>query len=248
MHRPPARSRARPLRASSYVRERAAAEGSALARLKQALAARGLAPRKRFGQNFLVREDLAERIVDHCRLRDDDVAVEIGPGAGALTPLLAQRVRHLIAVEKDSGLVELLRDELAELPRVEIVEGDFLEFDLAAAAAAHGAPRVVVVGNIPYNLTTSVLERIFEQNAAVRCAVLLVQKEYAERLGAAAGTPEYGSLTLFARYHALMEPLMTIRAPAFWPRPEVDSRLVGFFLRERPPVAVPSEELLFRII
>ena len=235
-------------RVSSHVRERAADEGSPLSRLKLTLAARGLAPRKRYGQNFLIREDLAERIAEHCHLRDDDVAIEIGPGAGALTPLLAQRVRHLIAVEKDSGLVELLRDELAELPRVEIVEGDFLEFDLAAAAAAHGAPRVVVVGNIPYNLTTAVLERIFEQNAAVRCAVLLVQKEYAERLGAAAGTPEYGSLTLFARYHALMEPLMTIRAPAFWPRPEVDSRLVRFFLRERPPVAVPSEELLFRII
>src|SRR2546426_9064534 len=122
MHRPPARSRARPLRASSYVRERAAAEGSALARLKQALAARGLAPRKRFGQNFLVREDLAERIVEHCRLRDDDLAVEIGPGAGALTTRIAARVRHLVAVEKDAGLAAYLREELAGWPRVELVE------------------------------------------------------------------------------------------------------------------------------
>ena len=92
------------------------------------------------------------------------------------------------------------------------------------------------------------LERIFDQRAAVRVAVLLVQKEYAERLAAAAGTPEYGSLTLFARYHALLEPLMTVRAAAFWPRPEVDSMLVRFLLRERPPVEVPSEALLFRII
>ena len=235
-------------RASSYVRERAAAEGSALTRLKQALAARGLAPRKRFGQNFLVREDLAARIVEHCHLREDDIVVEIGPGAGALTPLLAQRARRVIAVEKDIGLAALLREELAESPRVEVVEGDFLEFDLPAAARDHGVPRLVVVGNIPYNITTPVLEHLFEQRAAVRSAVLLVQKEYAARLAAAAGTPEYGSLTLFARYHALLDPLMSVRAAAFWPRPDVDSMLVRFFMRERPPVDVPSEALLFRIV
>jgi 16S rRNA (adenine1518-N6/adenine1519-N6)-dimethyltransferase len=235
-------------RASSYVRERAAAEGSAVARLKLALAARGLSPRKRFGQNFLVREDLAERIVEHCHLREDDVVVEIGPGAGALTPLLARRVRALIAVEKDFGLAALLREELAETPRVEIVEGDFLEFDLAAAARAHGVARVAVVGNIPYNITTPVLECLFAARAAVRSAVLLVQQEYAQRLAAPAGSPEYGSITLFARYHALMEPLLAVKAGAFWPRPDVDSMLVRFFLRERPPVEVPSESLLFRIV
>ena len=242
------RSRRPAHRSSRYVRERAAAEGSALARLKQALSARGLSPRKRFGQNFLVREDLAERIVEHCHLRSDDVVVEIGPGAGALTPLLARQVRRLVAVEKDTGLAALLREELAEVPGVEIVEGDFLDFDLAAVARTYGVERIAVVGNIPYNITTPVLEHLFASRAAVRSAVLLVQHEYAARLAAAAGTPAYGSLTLFARYHALLEPLMTVRAGAFWPRPDVDSMLVRFFLRERPPVEVPSESLLFRIV
>jgi 16S rRNA (adenine1518-N6/adenine1519-N6)-dimethyltransferase len=235
-------------RVSAYIRDKASAEGGELARVKHALAERGLAPRRRFGQNFLIREELAERIVEHCRLRDDDVAVEIGPGAGALTLRIATRVRQLVAVERDAGLVEFLREDLAEWPRIEIVEADFLEFDLAAAAARHGVDRVVVVGNIPYNITTPVIERIFEQKRAVRSAVLLVQKEYAERLAAAAGTPEYGSLTLFARYHALLEPLMNIRASAFWPAPGVDSMLVRFFLRDHPPVEVPDEALLFRII
>ena len=239
--------RSRP-RASSFVRERADREGNALTRFKDEMAARGLAPRRRFGQNFLVRPDLAQRIVEHCRLRPEDVAVEIGPGGGALTGLLARRVRRLIAVEKDIGLAAFLREELAEVARVEIVEGDFLEFDLAACAAAHGVERLVVVGNIPYNITTPVIERLFEQRAVVQSAVLLVQKEYAERLGAAAGSPEYGALTIFARYHALLEPLMTVRAGAFWPRPEVDSMLVRFLIREHPPVAVPSEELFFRVV
>jgi 16S rRNA (adenine1518-N6/adenine1519-N6)-dimethyltransferase len=235
-------------RASRYIRERAAREGSELQRLRDALTSRGLSPRKRFGQNFLLREDLAERIVEHCHLREDDVAIEIGPGAGALTLRLARRVRHLIAVELDAGLADLLREELRDLPRFELVEGDFLEFDLSAAAARHQVDRLAVVGNIPYNVTTPILEHVFAHRAVVRSAVLLVQKEYAERLAAAAGTPEYGSLTLFARYHAVLEPLMTIHASAFWPKPDVDSMLVRFLIRERPPVAVASEALLFRLI
>jgi len=235
-------------RASAYVRERAAAEGGELARVKEALAIRGLTPRKRFGQNFLVREDLAERIADHCHLRPDDVVVEIGPGAGALTARLARRARAVVAVEKDRGLVELLREELVAIPRIEIVEGDFLEFDLAALAARHEVEKLAVVGNIPYNITTPILERLFAARACVRTAVMLVQKEYAARLGAAAGTPEYGALTLFARYHALLEPLMTLKPTAFWPRPDVESMLVRFFMREHPPVEVPNEALLFRII
>ena len=234
-------------RASEYVRERAEQEAGAseLARVKSALLSRGLAPRRKFGQNFLIQESLAERIVEHAHLREDDIAVEIGPGAGALTLRIARRVRHLVAVEKDTGLAAYLREEYADVPRISIVEGDFLEFDLAAAA--HGVARLVVVGNIPYNVTTPILEHLFSSRRCVRSAVLLVQKEYAERLAAAAGTPEYGALTLFARYHALMEPLMTVRAGAFWPRPDVDSMLVRFFLREHPPVEAP-EALLFRII
>jgi len=238
----------RPARASSYVRERAAAEGSELSRLKLALEARGLSPRKRFGQNFLIRPDLARRIADHAHLKIDDVAVEIGPGTGALTLHLLGRVRRLIAIEKDDGLAEMLAEELAGAPDLEIVHADALEVDLAALAAEHGVAKLVVVGNIPYNITTPILERLFEQRAVVRQAVLLVQKEYADRLAAPAGSPAYGALTLFARFHAVLEPLLTVRPQAFWPRPEVDSMLVRFLMRERPPVDVPDEALLFRII
>ncbi len=234
-------------RVSRYVRERAQAEGSEASRLKLLLAARGLAPRKRLGQNFLVRQDLALRIVDHCHLRPDDVAIEIGPGAGALTLHLARAARQVVAVEKDRGLAELLREELAHVPHLALIEGDVLEMDPAQIASAHGAKQVVVVGNIPYNITTPILEWLFDHRSAVRSAVLMVQKEYAARLAAAAGSPEYGSLTLFARYHALLEPLMTVRASAFWPRPEVDSMLVRFLMRDRPPVEA-DPALLFRVI
>src|SRR5262245_1013554 len=248
MSRPSARRGPRPPRASHYVRERAELEGSPKSRLQFALAARGLSPRRRFGQNFLIREDIAERIVERAHLRPDDVVIEIGPGAGALTPLIAQRVRQVVAVEKDVGLAELLNEELRDLPRIEIVQHDFLEFDLAAAARRHDAERLVVMGNIPYNITTPIIERIVSERSTVRRAVLLVQKEYGERLGAAPATPEYGSLTVFVRYHALLEPLLSVGASAFWPRPDVDSMLVGFALRDHPPVQIPNEEVFFRIV
>lgn len=235
------------MRASAYVRERVAAEGNELQRLRAMLAERGLAPRRKLGQNFLVREDVAERIAEHCRLREEDVAVEIGPGAGALTTRIAHRVRQLVAIEKDAGLAEYLREAFAEVASVAIVEGDVLEQSLGALASAYDTDKVAVIGNIPYYITTPILEWLFAQRDTVRTAVLLVQKEYAERLAAPAGSPAYGSLTLFARYHALLEPLMTVRAGAFWPRPDVDSMLVRFFMRESPPVEA-SEVLLFRII
>ncbi len=237
----------RPSHASAYVRERADREVGEARRVKDVLLARGMSPRKRFGQNFLVQPELCERIADLCHLREDDIAVEIGPGAGAITARLARRVQRLVAVEKDMGLAEYLREEFAEHPRVEIVEGDFLEFDLRALAAKHDVRQLAVVGNIPYNITTPILERLFEQRDVVRSAVLLVQKEYAQRLAAAAGSPEYGALTVFARWHALLEPLMTLKAASFWPRPDVDSMLVRVFMREKPPVDAP-EALLFRIV
>jgi len=237
-----------PGRASAYVRERAEAEGSETTRIKLALATRGLSPRKRFGQNFLIRADLAERIVEQARIHPDDVVVEIGPGTGALTAYLAARAARVVAIEKDDGLVELLQEELDAIPGLELMHADFLEVDLGPIAAQHGVDKLAVMGNIPYNITTPILERLFEQRRVVRSAVLLVQKEYAERLAAPAGSPEYGALTLFARYHAVLEPLMTLKASSFWPRPEVDSMLVRFLMRERPPVEVESEELMFRII
>jgi len=242
--RPPGRGG----RASSYIRERAAAEWGESGRVRDVLASRGLSPRKRFGQNFLIRDDLSARIVDHSRILADDVVVEIGPGAGALTGHLARRARQVVAIEKDAGLAAFLREEYAEVPHVEIIEADVLETDLRAIAARHGVTQLALVGNIPCNITTPILEWLFAAHDVVRSAVLLVQKEYAERLAAAAGSPEYGALTLFTRYHALLEPLMTLRSASFWPRPDVDSMLVRFFMRDQPPVDVPDVALLFRII
>jgi 16S rRNA (adenine1518-N6/adenine1519-N6)-dimethyltransferase len=174
-----------------------------------------------------------------------DLVVEIGPGAGALTGLLAQRARHVVAVEFDFGLADLLREDLGDLARITIVQSDILELDLATITKGEKA---VIVSNVPYAITTPILEWLIAQRQYVSHGIVLVQKEYAARLAAAPGTEDYGSLTVFARYYLRLEPLFHVPPGAFWPKPMVESTLVRLRFRAEPPVEVPDEERLFTIV
>jgi 16S rRNA (adenine1518-N6/adenine1519-N6)-dimethyltransferase len=227
---------------------RADDEPSEARRLRQRLEAYGVRPRKRWGQNFLVRAQTAERIVDAAHLGGDDSVIEIGPGAGALTGLLAHAARRVVAIERDAGLVRLLRDELGDWGKIEIREADVLEMDLDALAREIGETRVRVVGNLPYSITTPIFEWMVEYRDAIASAIVLVQREYAARLAAAAASPEYGSLTVFIRFYFLLEPLFTVPASSFWPRPEVESTLLRLRVRARPPVEVPDAARFFELV
>ena len=213
--------------------------------MRDRLLARGIKPRKKWGQNFLVRPEIAQKIVDAASVTAADLVVEIGPGAGALTGLLAQRARHVVAVEFDHGLVDLLKEDLGDLARISIVQADILDLDLAEITKGEKA---VIVGNVPYAITTPILEWLIAQRAHVAHGIVLVQKEYAARLAAAPGTEDYGSLTVFARYYLRLEPLFHVPPGAFWPKPLVDSTLVRLRFRAEPPVEVPDEERLFTIV
>ena len=216
--------------------------------VRERLLARGIKPRRRWGQSFLTRPDVAERIVEACALTGDETVVEIGPGAGALTGRLATRAKRVVAVEFDEGLVDLLREDLGDWSRVDIVSGDILDVDLEVLCRRYDVDRIFLVGNVPYSITTPILEWLIAGRRSIRRAVLLVQREYAARLAAAAGTPEYGSLTLFARYYLLLEPLFQVSASAFWPRPTVESTLVRVRFRSAAPVEVPDERRFFSLI
>jgi len=213
--------------------------------VRDRLLARGIKPRKKWGQNFLVRPEIAQKIVDAASVTAEDLVVEIGPGAGALTGLLAQRARHVVAVEFDFGLADLLREDLGDIARITIVQSDILELDLATITKGEKA---VIVSNVPYAITTPILEWLIKQRQHVAHGIVLVQKEYAARLAAAPGTEDYGSLTVFARYYLRLEPLFHVPPGAFWPKPMVDSTLVRLRFRAEPPVEVPDEERLFTIV
>jgi 16S rRNA (adenine1518-N6/adenine1519-N6)-dimethyltransferase len=218
------------------------------ANVKDRLLSRGIKPRKKWGQNFITRPDVAQRIVDAVPLTGDEVVVEIGPGAGALTGPLAQRARKVVAIEFDEGLADLLTEDLGEWHKVEVVRGDVLDLSLDVICAREGVEKVVLVGNIPYSITTPILEWMIEQRARIELAQFMVQKEYASRLAAPAGGEDYGSLTVFARYWLRLEPLFTVPPAAFWPRPAVESMVVRARFRTAPPVEVPDPDRLFAIV
>ena len=198
--------------------------------------------RKSLGQHFLTDRRILARIADALHLTGGETVLEIGPGRGALTDLLAECAGRLIAIEYDRALAELLRQRYARRNNVLVAEADVLTVSLGELAAGP----YVLVGNVPYYITTPILFHALTPPRAER-AVYLVQREVADRLGAAAGTKEYGGLTVNVAAVARAETLFRVPAGAFSPPPKVESAVV----RITPlatPLATPDEERPLRTL
>ena len=188
--------------------------------------------RKRFGQHFLTNRRLLARIADALAPGSGDAVLEIGPGPGGLTEALASRGARLAAIEIDRDMVPGLR---ARFPAVRVTEGDALSLDWRMVAGVAPAERLLVTGNIPYNITSPLLEKALEPPRPVRI-VFLVQKEVADRITAAPGTPQYGALSIGIQAVARAERLFVVPAGAFHPPPKVDSAVVRLTPLEHPLV------------
>ena len=189
----------------------------------------GARAKRRLGQHFLSDPRILDRIADALEAGPNDTVLEIGPGPGGLTAALAARAGRLVAIEKDPDLVPALR---ARFPGAAIAEADALEADWHALA---GGP-FLLAGNIPYNITSPLLDKALEPPRPGRI-VFLVQKEVADRVTAAPGGAEYGALTVGVQAVARAERLFTVPAGAFQPRPKVDSAVLRLIPLERPIVA-----------
>ncbi len=194
--------------------------------------------RPRLGQNLLTDPVAAERIVAALGDVSQASVLEIGPGRGALTDLLAGRARRLIAIELDRILSAQLRVKYAARQHVEIVEGDVLQVDLAALVGRGQKARVV--GNLPYYITSPILEQLFRFHNSVELIVLLVQREVAERMAARPGRRDYGLLSAVTQLHARVERLFTLPPGAFSPPPKVHSTAVRLTPAEQE-LGVPRE-------
>ena len=205
----------------------------------------GIRPLKRLGQNFLCDPNILEKIVRIADVRDTDTVVEIGAGIGVMTALLAARARRLIALEVDRRLVAVLKTELGESSNIEIVHGDVLEYDFASVRTGGGEGKLRVVGNVPYNLSSQIVLRLLDYRESVDRAVLMLQREVAERLAAPPGTKDYGPLSVYVALYT--QPRLEMRVPAscFVPRPEVDSRVIRLDMR-RDPLCSVDDPALFR--
>lgn len=188
---------------------------------------------RKFGQHFLTDEKILTAIVDALAPTPADTVVEIGPGRGSLTDILAARCGRIIAVEIDRALALNLREKYRDRPAVEIVEGDFLEADLRGIAGEN----FLLIGNVPYNITTPIVFRALEPPIPRR-SVFLVQREVAERMAAHEDTESYGALTVNVAAVATVEQVLTVPASAFRPPPKVESAVVRLTPRALPLVAV----------
>ena len=192
--------------------------------------------RKSLGQHFLSDPSILGRIADALAPGRTDTVIEIGPGRGALTDILAARAGRVKAIEVDRALAALLRERYAARPEVEIVEADVLETDLGELA---GGP-YLLAGNIPYNITTPILFHALRPPRAKK-AVYLVQREVAERIVATPGEREYGALSANVQGFATAELLFRIPAGAFHPPPKVESAVIRIIPRTDPVVALAEE-------
>jgi len=217
--------------------------GPAFPDARTLLARHGLRATKHFGQNFLTSERVFRAIVDATVRADDDWVVEIGAGLGTLTARLAERVPEgkVIALERDPELVAVLVAELAHLGNVEVEACDALRYDLTAVGRWRG-DSITVCGNLPYHIAAPLLFRVCAARAAVGRAVVMVQKEMADRIVAGPGTKTYGALGVMLQSFAAARLVVNAPAGAFSPAPKVDSAVVLLDFTRPPALTIPDEE------
>jgi 16S rRNA (adenine1518-N6/adenine1519-N6)-dimethyltransferase len=191
----------------------------------------GRSRRPKLGQHFLTDTRYCSRVVEALEPRPDDLVIEIGPGRGAVTGLLASRARGVVAIEVDAGLVDELRQKFQQVPKVEIIHGDVLLTDFGDICRRHNVSQCFVLGNLPYYITSPIIHRVLGFARSVRAMGLLVQREVADRLVAQPGTRNYGYLTVFTRLYSSARVVLQIPPGAFSPPPKVHSALVRFEMR-----------------
>lgn len=216
--------------------------------IKRILARHGLATSRTRGQHFLPDKGTLDRIADAAELHSDECVLEIGPGLGALTRVLSHRVRKVVAVEIDAGFMRALEQTLEDLTNVRVIHQDFLKLDLRRWSAENlDSLPAPIVANLPYSVTTPVLSALFETPEWWRVAVLLLQKEVAHRLAAGPGTPDYGSLSVYAQFAAEIDVVGLVPAGVFYPPPKVESAIVRLRPRKEPPAPVRDPRILQRV-
>ena len=216
--------------------------------IKQLLHRHGFRFSKSLGQNFLVASWVPEDIADSADIDGGTGVLEIGPGIGCLTEQLSMRARKVVSIELDNALRPVLAETLGGRENVEIVFGDALKLDIAALVNEKMPDmRRVVCANLPYNVTTPIISKLLECGEFETITVM-IQREVARRICAAAGTADYGAFTVFVNWYAQPEMLFDVPAGCFIPQPKVTSRVIRLKRRDTPPVQVKSETVFFRVV
>ena len=209
----------------------------------------GIRAQKKYGQNFLIDQNILEKIAQISQIGKEDLVLEIGPGLGALTQILCEKAGKVIAVEIDRKLIPVLEETLSGHDNLTLINEDILKCDLKdllKEGDRYGS--VKVVANLPYYITTPVLMYILESGYPFECVTVMIQKEVADRIKAGPSTKDYGSLSLAVQYYS--EPVVALQVgpSCFIPRPNVGSVVLKLEIYKEKPVTAVDEKLLFKLI
>lgn len=204
---------------------------------------------KKFGQNFLIDLNILEKIIHGAELTKEDVVIEIGPGIGSLTQVLAENAKKVIAIEIDKKLIPILEETLVGYDNVTIINEDILKVDIQKLVEQYndGKP-VKVIANLPYYITTPIIMGLFENNIPVDTITVMVQKEVADRMQAGPGKKDYGSLSLAVQYYSKPKVVTQVGPNCFIPAPKVGSSVISLKRLDEPEFKVADDKFLFKII
>ena len=222
--------------------------GQGLNNPKTVLAQSGISPRKYLGQHFLQDRGITSKIIAQARLDKEDVVLEVGSGLGALTIPALSLISHLVAVEKDPGLTEILKERVpaGKEHKITFIVEDILKVPFEEVFNKFHR-KIKVLGNLPYNISSPFLEKLVINRQYVRSAILMFQYEFAQRLTASPCIKHYGALSVIMQYHARLSPLIKVSRDAFYPKPKVDSMVVEIDF-EKPHPSQAEDERLFQSI
>ena len=202
--------------------------------------------KRRFGQNFLVDQNVAARIVGAVLPQPEETIIEIGPGRGALTSRLIQSGARVIAIEFDRGLIPELREKFSGISNFKLIEADALTANFCEVIEPAATARVVA--NLPYNIGTAILQRLIEHRTCITEMVLMLQREVVDRITAETDSPERGYLSVFVEAYCEAERLFDVQPQAFRPAPKVVSTVVRLRVRERIAADVKDESLMWQVV
>ena len=204
---------------------------------------------KSLGPNFLIDDNVIDRILEGARLSETDRIIEVGPGIGTLTREMGKVAENVVAIEIDKTLIPILKETLADLDNVEVVNEDILKVDVQGLIneKLNGGP-VKLVANLPYYITTPIVMKFLEEDIPVTDIVVMVQKEVADRMNAKPSTKDYGALSVAVQYYCDTEIVAKAPRHMFVPQPNVDSIVIGLHVRDEKKYVVDNEDIFFKTV
>lgn len=204
---------------------------------------------KSLGQNFLIDDNVIDRILEGARLSETDRIIEVGPGIGTLTREMGKVAENVVAIEIDKTLIPILKETLADLDNFEVINEDILKVDVQGLIneKLNGGP-VKLVANLPYYITTPIVMKFLEEDIPVTDIVVMVQKEVADRMNAKPSTKDYGALSVAVQYYCDTEIVAKAPRHMFVPQPNVDSIVIGLHVRDEKKYVVDNEDIFFKTV